>query len=569
MCLSGKDSGDASRLAIEICCFLANEIHPTAYMRYLPIVFLLFLTKTFTYASDGTSALLNELNATIASSAKYDSAKVTEIAGLKKQLDTVSSNEVRFAINLQLYNDYRIFKYDSAFAYAKKLQFLAADLHDQEKITSAKLKMAFILLSSGMFKETLDTLSTVNIQLKSTAAKAEYYTLMGRYYYDLAGYIADPHYSPDYDVKGNRYIDSALQYYPHETFEYNYYTGLRNYKSGNIATATTSFERLLATNLPFHQYAVTASTLSGIYFENSQPDKAIDLLIKAAIADIKSSTKETVAVFNLAQLLYKKGDVKMASLFIESAVTNADFYGARQRKVQMSTIVSLIDAEKINNVETQRRILLQYAGIVTLFVILLATSVVIILKQMKKLKQAQKVITEAHRMQQEINAKLEDANKKLEEANKIKEEYIGYFFNMDSDFFSKLERLKKSLEQKIAEKKHDEVKYIVGNINPKKEREDLLKDFDKVFLKLFPNFVNVYNSMFKEEDKIILRDNELLNTDLRIFALIRMGIHDNEKIAQILQYSVNTIYAYKTKIRNKSLVPNDEFEAKIMSINTV
>jgi len=529
----------------------------------------MFVANRFCYAADSTPVLLNELKSVIASSATYDSAKVTEINGLKKQLDTASNNEVRFAINLQLYNQYRIFKYDSAFAYAKKLQFLAADLHDQEKITAAKLKMAFILLSSGMFKETLDTLNTVSIQSKSPTIKAEYYTLMGRYYYDIAGYIADPHYSPDYDIKGNRYIDSALQYYSHESFEYNYYTGLRNYKSGNIAAGTTSFEQLLATNLPFHQYAVTASTLSGIYFENGQPDKAIDLLIKAAIADIKSSTKETVAVFNLAQLLYKKGDVKMASLFIESAVTNADFYGARQRKVQMSTIVSLIDAEKINNVETQRRILLQYAGIVTLFVILLATSVVIILKQMKKLKQAQKVITEAHRMQQEINAKLEEANTKLEEANKIKEEYIGYFFNMDSDFFSKLERLKKSLEQKIAEKKHDEVKYIVGNINPKKEREDLLKDFDKVFLKLFPNFVNVYNSMFKDEDKIVLRDNELLNTDLRIFALIRMGIHDNEKIAQILQYSVNTIYAYKTKIRNKSLVPNEEFEAKIMSISTV
>jgi DNA-binding NarL/FixJ family response regulator len=109
----------------------------------------------------------------------------------------------------------------------------------------------------------------------------------------------------------------------------------------------------------------------------------------------------------------------------------------------------------------------------------------------------------------------------------------------------------------------------VNNINLKQEKEELLKNFDKVFLKLFPEFVAEFNFLFKKEDQIKLKDNELLTTDLRIFALIRMGIHDNEKIAQILEYSVNTVYTYKTKIKNKSIVPNDEFEQRIMEIKTM
>ncbi|RYE47288.1 MAG: tetratricopeptide repeat protein, partial [Hyphomicrobiales bacterium] len=152
------------------------------------------------------------------------------------------------------------------------------------------------------------------------------------------------------------------------------------------------------------------------------------------------------------------------------------------------------------------------------------------------------------------------------EANKIKEEYIGYFFNVNSEFFDKIERFKKSLEQKVNDRKLEEIKFLVNNINLRLEKEYLLQNFDRVFLKLFPNFVAEFNAFFSPENQIELKEGELLNTDLRIFALIRMGIHDNEKIARILQYSVHTINTYKTKIKNRSFVSNEEFEKKIMQI---
>ena len=141
--------------------------------------------------------------------------------------------------------------------------------------------------------------------------------------------------------------------------------------------------------------------------------------------------------------------------------------------------------------------------------------------------------------------------------------------SLNSNYINKIEDVLKAIDQKLVAKKYDDIRFIISNINLKRERDELFVNFDKVFLKLFPDFINIYNSYFHEEDKIILKENQLLNTELRIFALIRMGINDTEKIAKLLDYSVNTIYTYKTKVKSKSILPNEEFEKRIMEIMTV
>jgi len=275
-----------------------------------------------------------------------------------------------------------------------------------------------------------------------------------------------------------------------------------------------------------------------------------------------SCTKETTAMFILAELLFKKRDVKHASRYIEYAVADASFYGARLRKVQVSAILPIIEVEKINTVEAQKKLLFVYSAIATLLLLALIWLSVIIYRQYKKLQAAQQVITSAHALQQEINYK-------LMEANKIKEEYIGYCFQINSSYLDKIKKFKKLADQKLTDNKYAEVRYLVNNIDLKEERDELFRNFDRIFLKIFPNFVTVFNSFFKEEDRIRLKDNELLNTDLRIFALIRIGISDNVKIAQILEYSVNTIYTYKTKIKNKAIIPKEEFEERLMDIKAL
>jgi hypothetical protein len=512
------------------------------------------------------------LNKAIDAAPGFDEAKLKAIDELKGSLTNIKQAPLpaQFDLYFQLFRQYQVFQYDSAFHYAQLLLETAGRLGEPTRLNFARLKLAFCLLSAGLFKETLDSLSRIDLAGAPDSNKAEYYALAGRYYYDLADFDKDTYYAPGYNRKGNSYMDSALRLFPAGTFEGAYYKGLKELKSGNWDLAKAAFRGLLGgPDLSLHQIAVTASTLSVIYIHEKQSDTAIDWLIRAAIADIRSSTKETAAIFILAQLLYEKNDIKNASSYIETAVLNAAFYGARQRQVQVSTILPLIEREKINRVESDKKTLITYSVIATFLLLLVVLLTFIISRQVRKLKSAQAALSLAHVKEQAFNQRLVETNYKLSEANKIKEEYIGYFFNTNSEFFGKLEKFKKTLEQKMAYRKWEDIISVVNNINLKKEKEELLQNFDKAFLKLFPDFIAGFNALFREEDRVQLRENELLNTDLRIFALIRMGIHDTEKIARILEYSVNTINTYKTRIKNKSIVPNEDFEHRIMDIRTL
>jgi hypothetical protein len=545
---------------------------PSVQTRMLSITLLALTFSLNTRSQDSIPFLLTRLDRAIEASPRYDSAKLQEIARMKTMLAGAGANDLPtlFAGYRVLCEAYKVFNYDSAFSYARQLQTTAIRIGDPTRILSARLSLGFCLLSAGLFKETLDSLDKIHIQGAPDSLQADYYALIGRYYYDLGDFDNDGYNTPDYTRKGNNYMDSALRRYPPGSFNYGYYTGLRQIKAGDRTQALAVFEQLLTRpDLTLHQLAVTTSTLSDIYINNGQPDAAIVLLIRAAIADIQSSTKETAAIFNLAQLLYKKGDVRNASSYIEVAIRDAIFYGARQRKVQVSAILPLIEGEKLSRVEGQKTIFVTWSIIATLLLLAVIALAIIVLRQVSRLQIAQRIITEAHIKEQAANQRLVETNNKLSEANKIKEEYIGYFFNADSESFDKIGQFKKAIEQKIAYRKWDDVIALVNSTNPKKEKEELLQNFDKVFLKLFPDFIQRFNDLFREEDKIQQKDNELLNTDLRIFALIRMGIHENEKIARILEYSVNTINTYKTRIKNKSIVPNDEFEQRIMEIRTV
>lgn len=514
---------------------------------------------------------MKELNEILKNSNRYTSEKEAAIEELKKALKNSNHNLYsQYNLYESLFEAYKYFQYDSAYGYARKMQEVSHQLQNPRLINITRIKIGFSLLSSGMYKETLDSLSNIDVRQVPDSNRAEYYALMGRYYYDLGDYDNDKYHTPEYNKLGSKYVDSALSLWPISSYEYLYYDGLKNLKTGSKADSKMNFDKLLSqSNLSDHQLAITASTLSDLYIQNGEDERAIPLLAKAVIADIRSATKETSAAFILSTLLYKRGDIKNASVSIKQAFDDAVFYGARQRKVQVSAILPLIEAQKLSIVESQRTRLIWYAALVTLLLLLVIALAVVVIKQVKKLKIAQKAIIDAHQKTQEVNRKLSETNEKLNDANKIKEEYIGYFFNVNSEFFDKIERFKKSVEQKIVDRKLDEIKFLVNNINLKREKEDLLKHFDRAFLKLFPNFVAEFNELFREEDKIRIKEDELLNTDLRIFALARMGIHENEKIAHILQYSVNTINTYKTKIKNKSLVPNEEFEKRIMQIKTV
>jgi hypothetical protein len=522
------------------------------------------------YAQSTTDSLLNKLNTVLAHKEDYVKKKQDDISNLNRQLSNARSSKAKYILYDSLYEQYKSFNYDSAYNYAKKLQATSIALRNPFLIASAKMKLAFTLLSSGLFKETLEELNGIYINALPAGDKAEYYFIKARSYFDLSDYNRSADYTAIYNPKGISCIDSALVLCEPGTFNYLELEGLKNLRTGDYKNGEKNYIALLKMpKLNPHDFAVNACCLSFIYAVNGNQEKSIALLIKAAISDIQSATKETVASYKLADVLYKNGDINNAYVYIKQAMDEATFYGALHRQVKISSILPIIEAQWINQIEHQKKLLYTYSFIITLLVIAVVVFAFIILRQLKKLRIADNLIKAANVSLQESNLALEELNRNLSTANKIKNEYIGYYFNINSIYIEKLESFQKSLDKKLSSKRYEDAQAAVKNLNLENERLQLFHTFDKIFLRLFPDFINKFNSLFNADEMICIPEGQLLSTEHRIFALIRMGIHDNDRIAKLLAYSVNTIYSYKNRIKNKSFIANDEFEDRIMEIEAV
>ncbi len=539
-------------------------------MKGISLLFILFLSSSYCLAEKISDNRINDsliivLKKEIAQRDIYVQRKLDLINILRKDLFRINelSTLQKFDLYNSFYHQYKTFIYDSAFKYASKLIETAYILDDQSRIGYARIKTSFILLSSGMFKEAMDSLNVVDVAYLDDSTKANYHWLIGKAYADLNLYNKDNHYRKYYTDLNQRSLDSALRWCKPDTYQHHYLIASKNGQINNYQKVIDTIEELIHLyNLTNPQLAINYFDLGQAYRGLNQLDKTIQFTILSSLSDIRAATKETAAMYTLAKLLYEQGDVSNAHIFIQQALEDAKYYGARQRMVEIGSILPLIATAELNNSESQRKLWLGYAiGLSVLFALVLLL-VFVVFRQLKKLKAAELKIMQT-------NNALQETNHKLTDANKIKEEYIGYYFSINSEYLNKIESFKQTVEQKLVQKKYDDIKFIVNNINAKREREELYFGFDKVFLKLFPDFIKTFNSYFNSEDQFIVKEGQLLNTELRIFALIRMGITDSEDIARILDYSVNTIYAYKTKIRNKSILPNDEFDRKIMEIKAI
>jgi hypothetical protein len=355
---------------------------------------------------------------------------------------------------------------------------------------------------------------------------------------------------------GNEIIDSAIALLPVESPRFWSTTGLKNMKSDNPHSALEAFRKMVDTrDYSDHDFAIATSCIAYLLELQGKKEEAKPYFIEAAIADIKSSTKEAVALRNLAKLLYEDGDLTHSAKYIRRALDDAFFYNARHRQLEIGYILPIIEGERMDVIQNQKDKIFIFLLFISILLIALIVAFFIIWKQLKRLNQAKQII--------------QKSNESLIEANKIKDEYIGYFFSLHSEFIEKLEGFQKFVKRKVLARQYEDINNIPKDLDAHKEREALYSRFDQIFLKLFPNFVSGFNSLLRPEEQIQLKKGELLNTDLRIYALIRLGINENEKIAQFLGYSVNTIYTYKTKIKNKANVSNEEFKQKVMEIKSI
>lgn len=534
-------------------------------MRPRYIIFLFFFITQSSFSQPAIDSVLRELDGVIDQKQDYYALKYQSINKLRSRLEGIApeNRDARFLLYRDLFREYGSFIYDSAFHYASRMQNLAFKTGDEDMINTSRMKMSFVLLSSGMFREALDTLQQINPESLSPHGKVEYFDLMGRSYYDMAEYANDPFFAPKYISEGNRFTRNVIRYSDPANYQHWASLALLHLKQNQLDSALYYYRKVVHNfNLSLHQKAMMYASMADCSLQTGDTLNAIEYLANSAINDIKSVVTETIALRNLANVLYYLGHIKAAHKYIVLANNDARFYGARQRVFQISGVLPIIEGEKLDLIEKQKKQLELYLIFLAILSALIIFSLIVIFKQLTGLKKARVAILEA-------NNNLKSLNDTLKEANKIKEKYIAYYFNISTNYVDKLEYLKETITRNLENKRYSNISQSLGKLVIKKEREQLFRNFDKIFLSIFPDFVDGFNALFEKEDQIELSDHGAMNTDLRIFALIRMGISENEKIAKILNFSINTIYSYKNRIKKRSTVPNNEFEDRIMEIKSV
>ncbi|MCD8183490.1 MAG: DUF6377 domain-containing protein [Bacteroides sp.] len=368
--------------------------------------------------------------------------------------------------------------------------------------------------------------------------------------------------------------DSVIKYLPKQHFYYQYATISLSSSNKGWAEKIEVFRKLLErSNIDDSWRAILNSIIADFYKELDDLDKVIYYKAAASIYDIKSAKRETTSKKDLALYMFERGDLDRASEYIRLALYDAEFYNARHRKAEISTVLKIIEQKKLANVEHDRNLLIGIVITITILLILLVITIILIYKQMKKLSQAQCIIEkqnakikENHQKLQESRELLLQQNRQLEESNNIKDEYIGNAFYLNAEYISKIEAIYKLVNRKLIAKQYEDLRLSFKESDLKKERENMYIYFDRTFLKLFPNFIEEYNHLFLPENRVYPKKE--LTPEMRIFALIRLGITDSNSIANFLNYSVNTVNTYKTKAKNKSVIANELFEDEIIKISS-
>jgi len=532
-------------------------------MRFL-YLFIFLLLAAVASARD-IAPVLERLDKALHDKDIYVRQKYGRIKDLKRNVAkfTLSKNDRQlYRYYMELFDEYKSFKYDSAYYYLESAKSRAWALKDAPLLARARIREGFVLLSSGLFKEALDTLNSIDVERLPAQDRFGYFSVKARAYYDLADYNKDERFNIAYVQKGNEYIERALKLVSPNTNEFWATESLKRMKQQDLRGAEFAFSYWINNfKLPEEYYGIATSSLGYIYSERGFTEKAIEYLALAAIADVKNATKETVALRNLANELFKLGHLEQANHYISLAMDDATFYNARHRKIEISTILPIIEKAQLNKIQGQNETLERIVILLTVLAVIIIVFLVIIFVQLKHKNAARKQMAESY-------VKLQELNTSLSEANAIKQEYIAYFIKATSDFVNKLDHFQKSAIQKVIAKKTDDLLSSLKKYDIRQERESLFHQFDEIFLRLFPTYIADFSALFSIEHQPVIRKGELLNTEMRLFALFRLGIQDANQIAEFLELSTATVYTYKTRIKGRSDF-KDCFEGKIMAIKTI
>lgn len=539
--------------------------------KQIVLLFLLWIQSSFLFSSNTIGVLLDELDQTLLNGAFYMEQKELRLSRLKNQFRQEITLEKQFELCSQIIDEYKSYISDSALIYINHNLEYARIFKRKDWLIRVELQYSFVLSSSGLFVESRDVLARINRNHVPEDLLVEYFKCYELLYINMNIYQDEKLTENNYRLKIREARDSVLFYLPEQSKECLFYSFLVAESESRLPEAKDYLEDYLQSLQPgTHEYAKKKYSLALIHSKLGDTDNQMKCLIYAVISDVKDAVKENRALSDLSVCLYERKDINRAFNYIQYALNDANFYGARFRFFEISKLLPIITAtSQKQSAQQNHRLRITFIVISVLFVLLLMLTIYL-LRQMKALAKTRYHLNESNENLAKMNHQLNQLNHDLSEANLIKEEYVGYFLDLCSEYIRYLENYRKTIHTKIAARQFDELLRMTSTASDKtSEIKELYANFDRAFLTIFPGFVIALNNLLKDNARFEIKKGELLNTELRVFALIRLGIADSSKIAAFLRCSVQTVYNYRSKIKRNSLEQSVEIEEKIKGIGVL
>lgn len=534
-------------------------------------------------ARETTVATLDTLYRLMDTKHSYTRRKESRIAEIRKMLHTPDITPAqRYVVNRQLVDEYKQYMCDSAIHYARLNLDIANALRLKSSIYDSRLDLISLGIVAGLYIESLDMLRSLDYRQMTDAQLVSYYDSY-KLLYDHNSY--NNPYTSLYKEKSDQYRDSLLSVLDSHSNRYKIVLAEKLDDENRLPEARQLLLEVLGENpADTHEKAVVAYALANIYKKEGNIGQQKRFYALSAICDIKNSITENASMQALASVLHETGEVEKAYQCIKSSMEDAMLCNARLRTYEVSQIFHIIDSAYQESVDRQQSKLVWLLLTVSILSVFLIAAVIYVYRQMKRVARIRKQLYQTNLQLNELNSELQSAvvqlnnvndelsgvNTELSEANQIKEAYIGHFLDLCSTYINKLEKYRSTLNKKAMERKLEELyKILKSREMIDNELKELYENFDTIFLHLYPNFVDEFNSLLREDERFVIKTNEFLNVELRIFALVRLGITDSSRIANFLHYSANTIYSYRTRVRNKAAVPREDFESMVMKIGAI
>ena len=539
--------------------------------------FLLLVTLSVAggnlYANNELKLLTDSLHRMIDGKSVFVHKKEARINRIKCKLKASNLTlEQEYKINVQLYNEYRKFVVDSAIHYIDRNVEIARRMNRTYLKYESSLQLSLLYSMCGRYKDAEFILENIKTSELPHELLPVYYETYSRFweYYSISTT------NNRYGKQRAAYQDSLLALLDHNSFDYKlsrayYYSRNDSVKAKEIIRELLETEEVGSPN-----YAMITHSCAGMYRFLNRPDEVKKYYMLSAIADIQNATRETASLQALALIQYEDKKLADAFKFTQSAIDDVVSSGIHFRAMEIYKFYSIINSAYQTEQARSRENLVTFLISTSIILFLLVLLVICIYFQMRKILRIKRALAQSNekllKLNEKLNAmnsQLNDTNSQLCEISNVKEHYIAEFFDVCFSYISKMEKYQNVLYKYAINRYYEElIKKLKSSTLIDEELSALYARFDKVFLGLYPTFVSDFNALLKDEEQIVLKPDALLNRELRIYALLRLGITDSSKIANFLRCSTSTVYNYRTRMRNKAAVDRDAFENEIMKISS-